>query len=118
MGDLVRLLRDQDSEITEDEVFGILFQVLLCAAANRDGDEFEHPEQLVIDRPNIKNHLGFGQGIHFCVGAALTRLETRVALEVFFGTTTSITFAITQTAPAYTPSLFIRRLASLDMQFT
>jgi cytochrome P450 len=193
MGDLTRLLTEKDSGLTEDEVFGILFQVLvganettvaaigsalllsaqfpdvfatvsknqtlipnyleevlrretpaqgnyrkttvdtklagvtipagstltlLWAAANRDENEFENPEQLIIDRPNIKNHLGFGQGIHFCVGAALARLETRVAMEAFLATTGGSTVSLVEEPVTYIPSLFIRRLARLNVRFS
>ena len=50
-------------------------------SANHDERQFENPEDFVIDRhPNP--HVGFGKGIHFCLGAPLARLESRVALGV------------------------------------
>jgi cytochrome P450 len=49
-------------------------------AANRDPDQFERPEEVVLDRPPSR-HLGFGLGPHRCVGLHLARLMIRVALE-------------------------------------
>jgi cytochrome P450 len=54
-------------------------QVLIClGAANHDPGFFEDPAGLDISR-EPRPHLGFGHGIHFCLGAPLARLEARVA---------------------------------------
>jgi cytochrome P450 len=56
-------------------------QVLLnFAAANRDPEVFENPDELIIDRA-INRHITFGSGIHRCAGSNLARMELRVALE-------------------------------------
>jgi cytochrome P450 len=54
--------------------------LLLWASANRDAAVFEHPDEIMLDRPNAALHVGFGRGVHHCVGAPLARLEARVVL--------------------------------------
>lgn len=54
--------------------------LLLFGAANRDDREFPDADQLVLDREADRT-LAFGHGIHYCLGATLARLETRVAFE-------------------------------------
>lgn len=54
----------------------------LTAAANRDPRQFEEPDQLILDRaPNP--HLGFGYGIHYCLGAPLARVEQQETIQAF-----------------------------------
>ncbi len=55
--------------------------LLVIAAANRDPAVFEHPDALDIRRTEARQNLGFGLGPHFCLGAALARLEARVTLS-------------------------------------
>lgn len=54
---------------------------LLLAGANRDPAQFAEPDRFEPRRANAERHFSFGRGIHFCLGAALARLEIRVGME-------------------------------------
>ncbi|MFM9642710.1 cytochrome P450 [Streptomyces turgidiscabies] len=54
--------------------------LLMLGAANRDPGIFVDPDALNLDR-NIKKHLAFGQGQHYCLGAGLARMEVQIILE-------------------------------------
>jgi cytochrome P450 len=91
---------------------------LLCwAAANRDPAMWADPDLLRLDRPQADRHLGFGYGIHFCIGAPLARLEVRVALEELLARTQRIVLDPAH-PPAYVPSIFVRRLQHLHLNVT
>jgi cytochrome P450 len=53
---------------------------LLTGSAGRDERQYENPDTFDVERTGIR-HISFGHGSHFCLGAALARLEARVALE-------------------------------------
>ena len=55
--------------------------IVAIGGANRDPDVFDQPDRLILDRPNASRHLAFSLGIHRCLGAALARLEGRIAFE-------------------------------------
>jgi cytochrome P450 len=56
--------------------------LLSLASANRDPEVFEDPERFDVRRKNARRHMTLGAGIHFCLGAPLTRLEMKIALEM------------------------------------
>jgi cytochrome P450 len=89
--------------------------VLHWGAANRDPAAFADPEDIVLDRSGPRVHLAFGRGLHFCVGAPLARLEAKVAVGTLLSQTRS--FGIDPGAPpAWVPSIFVRRHASLHLK--
>ena len=55
--------------------------LLMLHSANRDADVFPEPDLVLANRDNLKDHLAFGYGIHYCVGAPLARLEMQILLE-------------------------------------
>ena len=54
---------------------------LSLGAANHEAELFDQPDQFDIHRKNARKHISFGQGIHFCLGARLARLEAEIAIE-------------------------------------
>ncbi|KTG11479.1 hypothetical protein AUR64_04295 [Haloprofundus marisrubri] len=71
---------------------------LWFAAANRDPTVFDTPGQFILDR-RPTDHLAFGHGTHFCLGASLARLIARTALDVFFERFEEITVHCDQAKP-------------------
>jgi cytochrome P450 len=58
--------------------------VLVLAAANRDPQVFGDPHTFDVTRANARDHVAFSSGIHYCLGAALARMEGEVALRALF----------------------------------
>ena len=55
---------------------------IFYGAANRDPEEFPHPDEFRLDR-DLRNHVAFGMGIHYCLGAPLARAEANITLNAF-----------------------------------
>lgn len=90
--------------------------IAVFAAANRDTAVFGHDaEDFVPDRTNAREHIAFGKGIHFCLGAALSRLEARVALEELARRVGAFTLS-ERNDFAYFPSILLRGLTSLHIE--
>jgi cytochrome P450 len=78
---MARLVR-QDMEWHGVDMKAEDWVLLPFPAANRDPEQFERADEVVIDR-QVNKHAAFGLGIHRCVGSHLARMELRVALEVW-----------------------------------
>jgi len=86
--------------------------VIMFASANRDESQYECPAEFDLGRENPRDHLAFGKGTHFCVGASLSRLEGNVALERLSARLGSVSLA-DNNAFDYQPSFALRGLKSL-----
>jgi cytochrome P450 len=85
-----------------------------ASCSSRDPETFENPDSVDIHRPGLREHLAFGRGIHFCVGARLARLEARVILEELLARTRSFSLD-PRRPPSYVSSIFVRRHAELGL---
>jgi len=80
--------------------------LLLWGAANRDPAQFDAPNEFRLDRPAGKGHITFGKALHFCVGAALARLETQIVLRAVLDRTSRIEAV---DVGRWLPSILVRR---------
>jgi cytochrome P450 len=90
---------------------GDLVAVML-ASANRDPRQFDDPDAFVITREGPK-HLAFGQGIHFCLGASLARLEAQIAFATLLRRCANL--RMTDDVPRWKPQIFFRGLSALHV---
>jgi cytochrome P450 family 144 len=88
--------------------------LLFFAAGNRDPAQFDHPDQIDLARDSPKRHLAFGHGIHFCVGAALARIEARAVLTAVLEQTREFSLDPDH-GPRWVDSLLVRRHAQLHV---
>jgi cytochrome P450 len=97
--------------------------MVLNGAANRDPRHFEEPDVFRVERPNAREHLSFGRGIHTCPGGPLARFEGRVAVHRFLDRTTDIRISEEVHGPAgerryrYAPTYILRGLTRLNLEF-
>jgi cytochrome P450 len=92
-------------------VFGVI------ASANRDPQQFAEPDQLNLTRqPN--RHLSFGEGGHYCVGAALARMEGRIAFRDLFERFPNLGLAVPAAKLKWRSSIILRGIEKLPLRTT
>lgn len=89
------------------------FVFILIGSANRDPEAFEDPGALDLARPDNR-HLGFGFGLHHCIGAPLARMEATVAFRELLRRTRAI--ELLDERPPYRPNVILRGLAELPIE--
>jgi cytochrome P450 len=82
----------QDTELGGVPIPAGSILLLLWGSANRDECVFSEPETFDITRQNVKNHVAFGNGHHFCMGAPLGRMEAQIAFEQIFARMDNLRF--------------------------
>jgi cytochrome P450 len=98
--------------------------MVVNGAANRDPRHFEDPATFDVDRPNARQHLAFGFGIHTCPGAPLARAEGRVSIERLLDRLGDIRISESEHGPPdarryeYIPTYILRGLQRLHVEFT
>ncbi|QWF83963.1 cytochrome P450 [Amycolatopsis sp. CA-230715] len=85
--------------------------ILVIGSANRDPEAFTDPDRLDVRREPTR-HLAFGQGIHFCLGAPLARLEARIAFQALLARFPDLRLAA---EPSWKDNLILRGLATLPV---
>ena len=97
---------------------------VILAAANRDDRQWAQPNAVDLNRPKLKQQLGFSRGPHTCIGAPLARAEVRFMLEEFLNQTSSIALDEEQHGRPpdqrfqYTPSFMNHGVKKLHLRLT
>jgi cytochrome P450 len=74
----------RDTEVAGCAIPAGSLVVTVLAGANRDPEVFDDPARFDVGRANARDHVAFSSGIHYCLGAALARMEGEVALRALF----------------------------------
>jgi cytochrome P450 len=88
------------------------------AAANRDPAHFPDPDRLDLERPNAATHLGFGSGVHHCLGAPLARRELWWGFTAFLDRIEDFRLAPGKNRLRHVPNFYLRCLRELHIEFT
>ncbi|MEU6016463.1 cytochrome P450 [Streptomyces sp. NPDC047515] len=91
--------------------------LVVLAAADRDPERFENPDALDLARRD-NQHLGYGHGIHYCLGAPLARLEGQTALAMLLRRLPDLRLAVEPTDLRWRGGLIMRGLRTLPVEFT
>jgi cytochrome P450 len=105
----------KDAEIAGVSISKGSYVYLAYAAGNRDPAVFERPEDLDLQR-RARPHFAFGQGVHFCIGAPLTRAEGRIGLSALLSRLDNLR-DLDQGLPDYQPSYIGHGLTRLRLSF-
>lgn len=103
-----------DVEIDGVTIKALTPTFIIIAAANRDPERFGEPERFDIRR-EPQGNLAFGEGIHYCLGAPLARMESAIAIAALLERWPQLRLAAPAAPLKYKGSYFLRGLAALPM---
>jgi cytochrome P450 len=83
--------------------------------ANRDVSHFPDPDRLDLRRENASQHMAFGHGVHFCLGAPLARLEGEIAVAAFVRHFPEARYDESMGPPVWEPGFVVRGLSALHL---
>lgn len=90
--------------------------LLLYSSANHDEAQHPDPERYTLDRTNL-HHLGFGHGVHYCLGSHLARLELCVAVELFTQRMPGMRLVPEQDVGYHQELLILRNISRLEVEW-
>lgn len=88
----------------------------VIGSANRDANHFDNPDSLDVTRENNK-HLAFGQGVHYCLGAPLARLEGQIAISTLAQRMPNLRLSIATDQLRWRGGIILRGLEALPVSF-
>ncbi len=107
----------QDAVLAGVEIPEGSMLMLRFASANRDETRFPDPDRFDVQRANAEEHLAFGHGVHFCIGAMLARKEMSVAFQNVLARLENLRLAPGHPEPQHKPNVLLRGLAELHLTF-
>tara|TARA_B110000014_G_scaffold255789_1_gene238068 strand:+ start:536 stop:1819 length:1284 start_codon:yes stop_codon:yes gene_type:complete len=90
---------------------------VIFAAANRDPEVFPDPDNFSVDRENARDHIAFGHGEHYCIGALLARSEAKIAIERLLEAVEDIELDVKKNTFEYEDSFVLRGLKELHVTY-
>lgn len=106
----------RDCKLGDFEVSKGDFIFVRYAAANRDPAHFPDPDRFDVRRENASEHLAYGHGIHFCIGAMLARKEMLIAFRTLLSRLDDLQLAPNQTL-THKPNMLLRGLSDFELEF-
>ena len=116
VGGLFRMAKE-DTKVNNVEIKSGDHLWVIYAAANRDPEIFDDPDDFLVDRENAREHLAFGHGEHYCIGALLARKEARIAIQLLLANIKNIQLVDDKNKYEYEESFVLRGLKELHVSY-